>query len=136
LNRLLLILSDCVMADKKTILLVEDDEFLAELYATKLNLEDFIVLLATDGEKGWKMAQEKKPDLILLDIILPKMDGFEVLKKIKSQQATKDLPVILLTNLSQKDEVERGLKLGAIDYLIKAHFMPSEVVKKIKQAIK
>ncbi|NUM25531.1 MAG: response regulator [Candidatus Buchananbacteria bacterium] len=123
------------MAKSKTILLVEDDEFLAELYATKLSLEGYEVFLANDGEKGFKMAKEKKPDLILLDIILPKMDGFEVLSKIKSDKEIKNIPVVLLTNLSQKDEVKRGLDLGASDYLIKAHFMPSEVVKKINQAI-
>jgi len=123
------------MVKKKLILLVEDDEFLAELYATKLNLEDFEVALATDGEKGLKIIKEKKPDLVLLDIILPKMDGFEILKIMKADKKLKTIPVILLTNLSQKDEVKRGLALGADDYLIKAHFMPSEVVKKIKQTI-
>ncbi|MDO8559778.1 MAG: response regulator [bacterium] len=120
---------------KKVILLVEDDEFLAELYATKLNLEGFEVLSAADGKKGLKLAQDKQPALVLLDIILPKLDGFEVLKGLKEGAATKDIPVILLTNLSQKDEVKRGLDLGAADYLIKAHFMPSEVVKKIKALV-
>ena len=123
------------MATKKSILLVEDDEFLAELYATKLNLEGFEVSLAVDGEKGLKLAKEVEPDLVLLDIILPKMDGFEVLKGIKADSKIKNIPVILLTNLSQKDEVQKGLDLGATDYLIKAHFMPSEVVQKIKQTI-
>lgn len=123
------------MANKKSILLVEDDEFLAELYATKLNLEGFEVSLAVDGEKGLKLAKEMNPDLILLDIILPKKDGFEVLKVLKSDARLKKIPVILLTNLSQKDEVQKGLDLGANDYLIKAHFMPSEVVKKIKHTI-
>lgn len=123
------------MTKKNLILLVEDDEFLAELYATKLNLEGFEVALAVDGEKGLKMIKEKKPDLILLDIILPKMDGFEILKKVRADKDLKNIPIILLTNLSQKDEVKKGLELGANDYLIKAHFMPSEVVKKIKQAL-
>lgn len=123
------------MGKKKSILLVEDDEFLAELYATKLNLEGFEVDLAGDGEKGLKMVKEKNPDLVLLDIVLPKMDGFEVLKEMKAGKITKNIPVILLTNLSQKDEVKRGLDLGADDYLIKAHFMPSEVIRKIKQAL-
>lgn len=123
------------MANKKSILLVEDDEFLAELYATKLSLEGFEVSLAVDGEKGLKLAKEMNPDLILLDIILPKKDGFEVLKALKSDASLKKIPVILLTNLSQKDEVQKGLDLGANDYLIKAHFMPSEVVKKIKRTI-
>src|SRR3989338_4845702 len=123
------------MAAKKRILLVEDDEFLAELYATKLNLEGFEVSLATDGEKGLRLAKEQEPDLVLLDIVLPKMDGFEVLRQLKLGKKTKEMPVILLTNLSQKDEVSRGLSLGANDYMIKAHFMPSEVIKKIKQVI-
>lgn len=123
------------MSKKQSILLIEDDEFLAELYATKLTLEGFDVILAIDGEKGLKMIKTKKPDLILLDIILPKMDGFEVLKAMKADKSLKKTPIILLTNLSQKDEVKKGLALGANDYLIKAHFMPSEVVKKIKQTI-
>ena len=108
---------------------------MAELYATKLRLEGFEVSLARDGEKGLKAIIEKKPDLVLLDIILPKLDGFEVLKRARADKAGKNIPVILLTNLSQKDEVKKGLDLGAIDYLIKAHFMPSEVVKKIKQSL-
>ena len=123
------------MPEKKLILLVEDDEFLAELYATKLSLENFEVSLAVDGEKGLKKIRARKPDLILLDIILPKMDGFELLKIIKADKNLKNIPVILLTNLSQKDEVKKGLDLGADDYLIKAHFMPSEVINKIERMI-
>lgn len=123
------------MPSKKIILLVEDDEFLAELYGTKLGLEGYEVLLANDGEKGLKMIKEKKPNLILLDIILPKLDGFEILKAMRAEKESKEIPVILLTNLSQKDEVKKGLDLGAKDYLIKAHFMPSEVVKKIKETL-
>jgi DNA-binding response OmpR family regulator len=120
------------MATTPSIVLVEDDEFLAELYATKLKMEHYDITLATDGEKGWKAIKEKKPDLVLLDIILPKMDGFEILGKMKADPELKAIPVILLTNLSQRDEVKRGLYLCANDYLIKAHFMPSEVFKKIK----
>ncbi len=121
---------------KSAVLLVEDDEFLAELYATKLNLEGFEVLAATDGKKGLKLAQTRRPDLVLLDIVLPKLDGFEVLRALKADPATKAIPVILLTNLSQKEEVQRGLELGASDYLIKAHFMPTEVIKKIKAIVR
>jgi len=118
---------------KNTILLVEDDEFLAELYATKLTLEGYRVILATDGMKGLKLAKEKSPSLILLDILLPKLDGYQVLAELKKDSKAKDIPVVLLTNLSQRNEVKRGLDLGAVDYLIKAHFMPSEVVAKIKK---
>lgn len=127
------------MADKKAkkirILLVEDDEFLAGMYVAKLDLEDFTVSHANDGEKGLKLAMEEKPDIILLDIILPKMSGFDVLKDLKVDPQTKDIPVVLLTNLGQRDDVQKGLDLGAADYLIKAHFMPSEVVEKIKKII-
>jgi DNA-binding response OmpR family regulator len=120
---------------KVKILLIEDDSFLASMYVTKLNLEGFEVNVAGDGEKGLEMVQDELPTLILLDIILPKMSGFDVLKDLKIDKRTKDIPVILLTNLGQREDVQKGLKLGAKDYLIKAHFMPSEVVEKIKKLI-
>lgn len=118
---------------KPRILLVEDDAFLAGMYVTKLTMEHFDVELANDGATGLSKAEELVPDLILLDVLLPKMNGFDVLKRIKEQPALKDIPVILLTNLGQKSDVAQGLDLGAADYLIKAHFMPSEVVEKIKR---
>lgn len=114
------------------ILLIEDDNFLAGMYVTKLSMENFTVELAGDGKSGLAKATSWKPDLVLLDVLLPKMNGFEVLKNLKSDPATKNVPVILLTNLGQKSDVVQGLDLGAADYLIKAHFMPSEVVAKIK----
>jgi len=113
------------------ILLVEDDEFLASMYRSKLEIENYEVLMALNGEAGLRMAEEKNPDLILLDIVMPKMNGFEVLKHLKSDKDLKKIPVILLTNLGQKEDVEKGLKLGADEYLIKAHFLPSEVINKI-----
>lgn len=121
--------------DKIKILLVEDDSFLLNMYATKFELEDFMVVTAEDGEKAVRAAARELPAIILLDIILPKMSGFEVLKQLKADKRTAKIPVILLTNLSQKDEIEQGLSMGAADYLIKAHFMPSEVVEKIKKAL-
>lgn len=121
---------------KAKILLVEDDSFLAGMYQAKLSLEGFVVEMAADGEQGLKIAKEENPDLILLDIILPKLSGFEVLKKIKKDEKTRNIPVILLTNLGQRDDVSKGLALGAKDYLIKAHFMPSEVVEKIKKLVR
>lgn len=121
---------------KPHILLIEDDTFLAGMYVTKLTMEHFDVELANDGATGLAKAEAMTPDLILLDILLPKMNGFDVLKRIKEQPALKDIPVILLTNLGQKSDVAQGLDLGAADYLIKAHFMPSEVVDKIKRYLK
>lgn len=117
------------------ILIIEDDPFLLGMYSGKFEVEDFKVLVADDGEKGLRLAQKEIPDIILLDILLPKMTGFEVLGALKKDPATSNIPVILLTNMSQKAEVEKGLTLGANDYLIKAHFMPSEVVDKIKQTL-
>lgn len=117
------------------VLIVEDDTFLVNIYETKFTHEGFDVTVALDGESGLKVALKKKPNIILLDILLPKLDGFAVLKKLKENSETKDIPVILLTNLSQKDDVEKGLKEGANDYLIKAHFMPSETVTKVKEVL-
>ncbi|MBI3572733.1 MAG: response regulator [Candidatus Kerfeldbacteria bacterium] len=118
------------------LLLIEDDTFLAGMYVTKLTLESYQAELATDGKSGLEKAKKLKPDLILLDILLPKMNGFDVLRALKKDAATKNIPVILLTNLGQKDDVVKGLELGAADYLIKAHFMPSEVIAKIAEVLK
>ena len=121
--------------DKKKILIVEDDRFLSEMYVTKLAEEGFEVETAFDGEAGLAKAKEMAPDLILLDIVLPKMDGFEVLQSLKKSKDALGVPVIALTNLGQKEEVEKGLKLGASDYIIKAHFTPTEVVAKVKKIL-
>jgi DNA-binding response OmpR family regulator len=121
--------------EKIKILLVEDDSFLLSMYATKFELENFNVVTAEDGEKAVRIASKEAPDIILLDIILPKLNGFEVLKHLKADKTTANIPVILLTNLSQKDEIDRGLSMGAKDYLIKAHFMPSEILEKIKKVL-
>ena len=117
------------------VLLVEDDVFLAGIYQKKFEMEGYKISTAGDGEKGLADAKKKKPSIILLDILLPKMDGFTVLKNLKADAATKDIPVILLTNLGQKDDVEKGLSAGAADYLIKAHFKPSEIVDKVKKVL-
>lgn len=122
--------------DKIKILLVEDDPFLLSMYSTKFEIEGFTVLSADNGEDGLRLSTTERIDIILLDILMPKMNGFEVLEELKKNEKTKKIPVILLTNLNQKDEIERGLALGADDYLIKAHFMPSEVVEKIKKVLK
>ncbi len=80
--------------------------------------------------------KEEKPDIILLDLILPGMDGFEVLAKIKDDPEVENIPVVILSNLGQRDDVERGLKLGAVDFLIKAHFTPGEIIEKIEKVMK
>lgn len=120
---------------EENILIVEDDKFLRELISRKLLGEGFKIDEAIDGEEGLKKLQESKPDLILLDLILPGLDGFDVLQRIKDDPSTASIPVLILSNLGQKDEIERGLKLGAVDFLVKAHFTPEEIVQKIKQVL-
>lgn len=122
------------MAQK--ILIVEDDKFLRELIVKKLTKEGYEVSEAIDGEEGIKKIKSEKPDLILLDLILPGIDGFEVLSKMKDDPLLSSTPVIILSNLGQKEDVEKGLKLGAIDYLIKAHFTPGEIIEKIRANLK
>lgn len=125
------------MTDLKSvkILLVEDDSFLASVYATKFELEGFSVFHSPDGEAGLAEAEKIVPDIILLDILMPKMDGFEMLHRLKMDPKLIHIPVIMLTNLGQKEDVERCLKEGAVDYLIKAHFVPGEAVKKVKKIL-
>lgn len=123
------------VSKKPKILIVEDDTFLAGIYANKFEREGFEVVLATDGEAGLKNAKKDAPNVVLLDILLPKLDGFEVLEKLKGDTGTRNIPVIMLTNLGQKEDVDKGLKLGAVDYLIKAHFMPQETVEKVKKVL-
>jgi len=118
--------------NKKKILLVEDDSFVMDIYQTKLSQSGYDVVGADNGLEALKKIEKNTFDLMLLDIVMPYMDGLEVLKKVKSDEKNKNLPIILLTNLSQKEEVDKGLKLGASDYLIKSHFTPSEVLEKIK----
>jgi DNA-binding response OmpR family regulator len=121
---------------EKTILVIEDDKFLRDLISKKLLKENYNVVEAVDGEEGLKKIKEIKPDLVLLDLILPGMDGFEVLAQVKEDPTLNQIPVIILSNLGHRDDVERGLKLGASDYLIKAHFTPGEIIEKIKNILK
>ena len=120
----------------KKILIIEDDKFLRELIVKKLVKEGYEISEAVDGEEGVKKVKEEKPDLVLLDLILPGIDGFEVLSRTKEDPALSQIPVIILSNLGQKEDVERGLGLGAIDYLIKAHFTPGEIIEKIRAILK
>jgi DNA-binding response OmpR family regulator len=123
------------MSKKKKILIVEDDKFLRELIAQKLVNEGYDTSSAVDGEQAIKKIKKQNPDLILLDLILPGIDGFEVLSKIKEDMEISKIPVIILSNLGQKEDIEKGLNLGAVDFLIKAHFAPGEIIEKIKKVI-
>ena len=121
---------------KIKVLIIEDDSYILDMYKIKFESSNFEVISASDGAEGLKILEKKKPDIILLDIIMPKMDGFGVLKAIKSNSAIAKIPVVLLTNLGQRGDIEKGLELGATSYIIKAHFTPSEIVKKINDILK
>lgn len=124
------------MTDKKIkILLIEDEEMLANMYEVKFKNEGYDLVKAMDGSQGLEMAKSVMPDFILLDIIMPKMDGFSVLKTLKEDAVTKNIPVMLLTNLGQDEDVERGKQLGAVGYLVKANITPSEVVASVKREL-
>lgn len=120
----------------KTILFIEDESALQKTLGEILTQEGYEMVFALDGEVGLKLAKTKKPDLILLDLILPKIHGFEVLKKLKEDKETKDIPIIVLTNLEGIADVDKALQLGATTYLVKAQYSLEEVVEKIKKTLK
>ena len=117
----------------KKILVIEDDKFLRELIVRKLLKSDYDVYEAADGEEGLKKIKEERPDLVLLDLVLPSIDGFDVLARIKEDSNIKSIPVIILSNLGQREDLEKALKLGAADYLVKANFTPGEIINKINK---
>lgn len=119
------------------ILIIEDDPLMLRMYERVFKLNKYEVEMAFDGEAGVaKLKTEKiKPDIVLLDIMMPKMSGFDVLKIIKADSEIKDIPVIILTNLSGKEEAEKGLKMGAISYLIKSEHEPKEIISLVKDVL-
>jgi len=119
----------------KTILLIEDEAALQKTMGDVLSQEGYEVLFALDGEVGVRLAKEKTPHLILLDLVLPKMMGFEVLQQLKDDSSTKDIPVIVLTNLENLQDIERATDLGATTYLVKSNYELGEVVAKVKIAL-
>jgi len=118
--------------DLVDVLLVEDDPSVLEMYRLKLELDGYRVNTALDGEEGLKKAGDLTPDIIFLDIRLPKMDGLEVLRKLRAQEKTRNIPVIILSNYDEEDLVARGLRLGAHEYLIKARTTPSSLSEGIE----
>jgi len=119
----------------KQILIIEDESALQKSLGEVLSQEGYNVAAALDGEIGLRLAQNEKPDLILLDLILPKLNGLEVLKKLKEDKTTKEIPVLVLTNLEGLAEIDKVLELGAVSYLVKAQYKLEEVVEKIKNTI-
>ena len=119
----------------RKILIVEDDSFLSDMYTTKFQMKGYMVGLAKNGREAMEEIKKEKPDIILLDVLMPQMDGFEFLENFKKKKEFGNIPVIILTNLGQKREVEKGLNLGADDYIIKAYFTPKEVVEKVENLL-
>lgn len=121
--------------NKEKIIIVEDDKFLRDLLVSKLEMEGFETITAVNGQEGLDLIKQEMPQIVLLDLVLPEIDGFEVLRQIKEDVQTNKIPVIILSNLGQQEEIERCLKMGAADYMIKAHFTPEEIVGKIKKVL-
>lgn len=119
----------------KRILFIEDESALQETFRGILNKEGYEMISAMDGEEGLKLAKTEKLDLILLDLILPKIDGFEVLKRLREDPKTKETPIIILTNLEDMRDVNKALELGATTYLVKVSYNPEEVLEKIKKTL-
>jgi DNA-binding response OmpR family regulator len=120
------------MANPK-ILFVDDDNFLRKVYEAELKEKNFDVILAQDGDEGLEKALLEDPDLIILDMIMPKKSGFEVLTELQRNQKTRNIPVIILSNLGQEDDKKKGVDLGAVDYLIKDNITLGILVDKINQ---
>ena len=122
--------------EKIRVLLIEDEKQVADLYKLKLSLDGYEVTIAESGQKGLDLAFEENPELIFLDIKMPEMDGFEVLKKLRESLKTKDTPVLILSNFDEQDLIEKGLALGANEYLIKSQFTPEDISGKVKDWVK
>jgi DNA-binding response OmpR family regulator len=117
----------------KKILFVEDDPLIIKIYTTRLTADGYQVFSADDGETGLKLAETEIPDLIVLDIMMPRMDGFGVLSRIRANEKMKTTPVLVYSNLAQEEEVARAKQMGATEFIVKANFSPTEMVTKIKQ---
>jgi two-component system, OmpR family, phosphate regulon response regulator PhoB len=122
--------------DEVNVLFIEDDPAVAEMYKLKLELDGYTVTVARDGEEGLRVATEAPPDIIFLDTRLPKMDGFAVLEQLRLSDRTKDVPVIILSNYGERELVDRGLKLGALEYLIKSQTTPANLSRGVEGWLK
>jgi DNA-binding response OmpR family regulator len=120
---------------KKKIVMIEDDKVLSNVLFTSLSDAGFDVYRAYDGEEGLKLAQTQMPDLVLLDIILPKVDGLRVGKKLKSDEATKDIPIIILTVLEKSEPLAQALESGVYEYIVKSDFKVEDIVARIKEKL-
>jgi two-component system, OmpR family, alkaline phosphatase synthesis response regulator PhoP len=123
------------MDNKGTILLVEDQEGFRRIYKDVLNADGYEVLTAEDGEAGWEMAKQKKPGLVLLDLGLPKVDGFEVLRRMREDAETKNIPVIIFSVMGEQKDIKKALGMGANDYTVKGFYTPRQILSKVKSLL-
>ena len=124
------------MVDKKEkILIIEDDMYINKMYQLKLNLEGYEVEIAENGKVGVEKTKSFKPDIVLLDILMPEMDGFEVLKVLKADSEMKKIPVLIMSNLGQEDHIQKGKEMGAVGYIVKTQYTPAKVVETIKEVL-
>lgn len=124
------------MSEAKKILFIEDESALQKTFSDLLSAEGYEIVSALDGQTGLRLARTQNPALILLDLVLPKKDGFEVLKLLKKDNRTQEIPIVILTNLEEAEDVERALRLGATTYLVKANYSLEEVVEKVEKALR
>ncbi|MEA2638155.1 MAG: two-component system, OmpR family, alkaline phosphatase synthesis response regulator PhoP [Chloroflexota bacterium] len=122
------------MEDDVKVLLIEDDEFAAEMYRLRLVADGYTVVVGQDGEEGLRMATDESPDFIYLDLRLPGLDGFEVLERLRSDPTTRHIPVIILSNYGEPELRERGLKLGALEFLVKADTTPAQLSTRVERS--
>lgn len=120
---------------KRKILIVDDDAVIAGMYLLKFQGSDFDVSIATDGKNALERIKSDEPDVVLMDLVLPRLDGFEVLATLNKEQLPKKPKIIILSNLGQQEEIDKGLALGADGYVVKARSTPSEVVAKVEQIL-
>lgn len=123
------------MADTKKVLFIEDDDFLRSLVVTKLQKNDFEVATNADGLNALEVINNEKPDIILLDLMLPGVGGFEILESIRNDATWKDLKVIIFSNLGDEEDIKKGEALGASEYLVKANFTLDELVEKVNEIL-
>ena len=121
------------MNEAKKILVIDDDQMLLKLLSSELEKIGFVVDVALDGEEGLRKVRDVRPDVILLDIVLPKLDGMSMLKKLKQDPQTASIPVVMLTNLQTNESVAEAVEAGSAEYLVKVHYTPEDICKKVKE---
>ena len=122
--------------NQSKVLIIDDDQRINKVYIVKLSVEGIKVATAIDGEEGLRKVYSELPDLIILDLMLPKKSGFDILKEIKADSKVKDIPVLILSNLAQEKEIEEGMALGAEGYIVKSNVSIQQVIEKIKETLK